>query len=94
MCWDIAVLLLACGCSGTGRLARRGSWAAPARGRVCPTVTWSAGSIGHIACAVVAGPQRCGPAVQLARKWSRSAAVCLTSPESFIHHFAAEALLL
>jgi hypothetical protein len=71
MCWDIAGLLLASGCSGTGRLARWGSGATPARDRVCLTVTWNTWSIGHAA----------------------SAASCHTSPESFIYHFAAEALL-
>jgi hypothetical protein len=63
MCWDIAVLLLVRGCSGTGRFAWQGSWATPARGRVCSLVsanflvTQNAGAAGRATFPAVTSPE-------------------------------------
>jgi hypothetical protein len=81
MCSDIAVLLLARGCSGTGRFAWRGSWATPALDRFRPLVLANA------------GPCRGAPAIRVDLQWFRQPDTRITSPESFICHFAGQALL-
>jgi hypothetical protein len=83
MCSDIAVLLLVRGCSGAGRFAWRRSWATPALDRFRSLVS------------ATAGPRGGGPVVQVRvdLQWFRRPDTRITSRESFICHFAGQALL-